>query len=55
MNEIISNYLPNFEFGKTQTFKNMAVVPLFTNINHSPKYLTLSEAIKKNLITVTER
>ena len=54
MNEIISNYLSNFEFGKTQTFKNMAVVPLFTNINHSPKYLTLSEAIKKNLITVTE-
>ena len=54
MNEIISSYLSNLKLGKTQTFKNMAVVPLFTEINHSPKYLTLGEAIKMNLITVTE-
>src|SRR4030042_597920 len=35
-------------------FNNMGVFPLFTSINDSPKYLTLKEALEKNLLTITE-
>lgn len=54
MNKILSNYLSSLEFGKQQQFKNMGVIPLLTSINHSPKYLSLKEALEKSLLTVTE-
>lgn len=54
MESIISGYLSKLEFGELQVFNNMAVIPLFTSINGSPKYLTLKEALEKNLLTITE-
>ena len=54
MNEIISSYLSNLKFGDMQTFKNITIVPILTDLNHSPKYITLDEALKKNLVIVTE-
>lgn len=54
MESIISGYLSKLEFGELQVFNNMAVIPLFISINGSPKYLTLKEALEKNLLTITE-
>ena len=54
MNTIISDYLSNLKFGELQKFKNMAVIPLLTSLNHIPKYIALKEALEKRLITVTE-
>lgn len=54
MDPIITNYLSKLEFGELQTFNNMAVIPLFTSVDHSPKYLTLKEALERKLLVVTE-
>ncbi len=35
-------------------FNNMGVIPLFTPVNHGPEYLTLQEALKRGLLTITE-
>lgn len=54
MDTIITDYLSKLELEELQEFKNMTVVPLFTSINDSPKYLTLKEALEKKFLTVTE-
>ena len=54
MNPIIINYLLKVEFGELQTFNNMAVIPLFTSVNDSLKYLTLKEALEGGLLAITE-
>jgi hypothetical protein len=54
MDPIISSYLLGVEFGELKTFNNMAVIPLFTSIDESPRYLTLKEALEKRLLTITE-
>ena len=41
MDPIITNYLTKLEFGEMQVFKNMAVIPLFTPVNHGPEYICL--------------
>ena len=54
MDTIITDYLSKLELGELQEFKNMTVVPLFTSVNDSPKYLTLKEALEEKLLSVTE-
>jgi hypothetical protein len=54
MDAKIAEVLSTLEFGEIQQFKNMAVVPLFSPVNHSPDYLTLKEALEKQVVTITE-
>ena len=54
MDTIVAQYLSKLEFGELQQFKKLAVVPLFTSIDDSPKYLTLKEALEKKLLIVKE-
>jgi hypothetical protein len=54
MDPIIESYLNSLEMGEVQVFKNMGVVPLFTPADESPEYLTLKEALEKNLLKITE-
>ena len=54
MEPIVTNFLFQLEFGELQTFNNMAVMPLFTSVNDSPKYLTLKEALERGLLVITE-
>ena len=54
MDQIIINFLSKLELGELQTFKNMAMIPLFSSVDHTPQYLSLGEAMGKGLLTVTE-
>ncbi len=54
MEALIADYVSKLQFGKLQQFKNMGVIPLLSSTNYSIKYLTLKEALDKNLLSVTE-
>ena len=54
MDPIIADNLSKLEFGEVQIFKNMAVIPLFTSMDESPKYLTLRETLERRLLLITE-
>lgn len=54
MDATIKKYLTSLEFGKLQHFKNMGVFPLLTELDDSPEYLTLKEALDKQVLTITE-
>src|SRR5437867_563786 len=51
---LIAGHLSKLRLGEVQEFKNIAVIPLFTSADHSPEYLTLKEALEKNLTEITE-
>jgi hypothetical protein len=53
MNAVIRDCLSSLIRGPQQ-FKNMTLVPLFTLLNHGPEYLTLQEAMDKDLLSVAE-
>ena len=54
MKKMIGDYLSSIELGDVQEYKNMAVFPLFTSLNHSPEYLKLKEALDNGLLAITE-
>ena len=54
MEKIINDFLLNLNFGQAQTFKNMAVIPIFSKTNSSPQYLTLKEAMDIGVLTIEE-
>lgn len=54
MEPVIAEYLIRMELGDPQSFENMAVIPLFSQVNHSPVYLTLHSAMEQKMLTVTE-
>ena len=54
MDPVITDYLSKLELGESQQFKNMGIIPLFAPIDHTPKYLTLKEALENKLLTVKE-
>jgi hypothetical protein len=54
MEKMIGDYLSSIELGNMQQYKNMAVFPLFTSLNHGPEYLTLKEALALGVLSVTE-
>jgi len=54
METIISEYISGIYFGKVQSFKNMQVIPLFSDQKADLDYLTLKEALEKRLLTIQE-
>ena len=54
MDQIIIDFLAKLEFGELQAFRNMAIIPLFNSMNHTPQYISLGEALGKGILTVTE-
>jgi hypothetical protein len=54
MNPYTKKYLEAFELGKIQEHKNMAVFPILCSLDHSPEYMTLKEALEKQVLTITE-
>lgn len=54
MDATIKKYLTSFKLGELQHFKNMGVLPLLTSLDDSPEYLTLKEALDKQVLTITE-
>ncbi|HXJ55928.1 MAG TPA: DUF6569 family protein [Verrucomicrobiae bacterium] len=54
MDALIRDYLSSLRLGAPQQFKNMTAVPLFSSLNHGPEYLTLQEAMDKDLVSVAE-
>jgi hypothetical protein len=54
MNANMVEYLNGIEFGEPTVFDEMVVFPVFTNNVGSVEYLTLKEAMNKNLIDITE-
>ncbi len=54
MDATIKKYMASFEFGELQHFKNMGVLPLLTSLDDSPEYLTLKEALDKQVLTIRE-
>lgn len=54
MDPIVKKYLDSFELGEIQVFKNMGVSPILTPLNEFPEYLTLKEALEKNVLKIAE-
>jgi hypothetical protein len=54
MDKDIKKYLTSLNFGELQHFKNMAVLPLMTDLNDSPKYLILKQALDQHVLVIAE-
>ncbi|MGD9347942.1 MAG: hypothetical protein PVH84_18915 [Candidatus Aminicenantes bacterium] len=54
MDATIKKYLAGFEFGELLHFQNMGILPLLTSLDDSPEYLTLKEALEKQVLVITE-
>jgi hypothetical protein len=54
MNPVMAGCLSQMELGKPQSFESLAIFPLFSPNGHSPKYLTLKEALEQNLLNIQE-
>lgn len=54
MDYVIARHIASIVLGELQRFRNMGVVPLFNPYYHGPDYLTLSEALAENHLTVAE-
>lgn len=54
MERIISDYLNEIRFGEAQQYENMAVLPLFTDVAGDIEYMTLKDAMLRNLLKVEE-
>lgn len=54
MNTQLIEHLQSLAFGEPQTYRNMTVIPLVQAHESGPEYLTLSQAIALQLLTVSE-
>lgn len=54
MNPVINRYLSTWQYGSTQSFQNMDIIPIFADSHGGPEYVTLKEALEENFITITE-
>ncbi|MHC5077207.1 MAG: ARPP-1 family domain-containing protein [Planctomycetota bacterium] len=54
MPELIKNYMDRIQIGAEQSYKNLAVFPVLSDYVIPFDYLTLDEALKKDLIEVVE-
>ena len=54
MNILFTDFISKINFGEVQTFKNLQLIPLFTEEVEGPLYLTLKEALEKRLLVITE-
>ena len=54
MEAIVRDTVSGIELGELQEFENMAVIPIFTGMGEGPDYITMKEALNRDLVTVTE-
>lgn len=54
MDNLVSDYIGRLKIGPIKKYKHVAVAPLFTDVKPKFDYIVLKEAIKKNLVVVTE-
>jgi|GEM_PF-2145368 len=54
MQQLINQYIGGLKLGRKQTFKNLAVFALLSDYTADLNYLTLDEALAKDLIDVVE-
>lgn len=54
MDTRIPEHLHGLKMGELQQHKNMAVVPLFASGRAGPAYITLTDALERGLLSVTE-
>jgi hypothetical protein len=54
MKTLLNEYLSGIQLGEPQQFKNLVIVPIFTSGNGGPEYLTLSEGLTGQLVSITE-
>lgn len=54
MDYVMVEYLGEIEFGKLQQFGEMTVFPVFSANNGKVEYLSLKEAMNRNLLEITE-
>jgi hypothetical protein len=54
MDILITDFISKINFGEVQSFQNLQVIPLFTEQEGGPVYLTLKEALEKRLLVITE-
>ena len=54
MTEIIKNYMDQIQIGAEKSYKNLAIFPVLSDHFMPFDYLTLDEALSKNLIEVVE-
>jgi hypothetical protein len=54
MNPTVTTYLSDLHLGSMQSFQNMDVIPIFATHNGGTEYITLKEALDKDIITITE-
>ena len=54
MTEIIKNYIDQIQIGAEQSYKNLTIFPVLSDYVIPFDYLTLDEALSKNLIEVVE-
>jgi len=54
MDKIINDFLAGLKFGQIQSYRNMAVIPIFSKTNSSPQYLTLKEAMDTGVLEIEE-
>lgn len=50
----MTEYIKDIEFGKLKQFERMAVLPVFLANEGHVEYITLKEAMEKNLLEITE-
>ena len=54
MNQVVKEYLENFEMGEGKTHNNMTVFPIFTNNEKKLEYITLQEALENRELEIRE-
>jgi len=54
MDVLVGEYLKGLEFGKLQKLNSMAVFPVFANRESKINYITLNEAIERDLLEISE-
>jgi hypothetical protein len=54
MDILFTDFISKINFGEVQSFKNLQLIPLFTEGEEGPVYLTLKEALEKRLLVIKE-
>ena len=54
MRELLRNYLFTSTIGEEQAYRNLSLFPIVSTYRNRLDYLTLEEALSRNLATVTE-
>ncbi len=55
MDTVIKNYPEQMKVGRKQSYKNLALYPLFSTYSVGLEYLMLDDALNENLIEMVEK